>query len=49
MRCWGVWLPRHIWDVENSQVRILSPQPKVDFLSVDSNRILNEVELMLVS
>ena len=27
LRRWGVWLPRHIWDVENSQVRILSPQP----------------------
>ena len=33
----------------HTEVRYLDGQPKVDFLSVDSNRILNEVELMLVS
>ena len=30
-RCWGVRLPRHIWDVENSRVRIspFRPTPKM--------------------
>ena len=26
--CWGVWSPRHIWDVENSRVRIAPPRPQ---------------------